>query len=599
MAGLFTAGHWRAAYRISINLQDKLSWLGHEKSMNTSVQKKLIKKQKVVLLGIAIIVLIASVPLFIDGLYGDDLLFHLWRIEAIKSGLEKHIFPVKIYDIFMGGKGYASGVYYPDLFLYIPAVLRLFGVSLQVSVKALYLIITIITTCNCYYVCKYISDRQEVAIIVSFVWTTCNYRLEDMYVRAAIGETIALAFFPLVIGGIYVMLYEIGENWYKKSIGWLVVGMTGIIESHILSVELVVILGTLILGIHIGMVNKKKILSILFSIISTLMINAGFLIPFATYMLSEKVLVNVKREKQIQSAGLSIRNFLNFFERSSGKKDLISEALHTKTLGYSLLAGLVLMLGYCVISKRKTSKRQLECITIVTIIMCWFCSRYFPYDFLCANSSLVNTLLGTIQFPWRWLGCVSISIVFGLLFILRDYKGKKITIYIVLMIITLLSVTEKQCLVLELYREPGRYESVEDLPDEPILQVMAGEYLPIEFYDGGYGYKSDAYNQPKQLLSYTYSANGCEAEVLNTSQRNEYISFPLIYYNGYKAYSESGMKLDVKADVNGYVSVCIPQSFTGSVGVRYVEKWYWRCAEIVSLVTVIIFIYLYYGKKRA
>lgn len=70
---------------------------------------------------------------------GHDLTFHLSRILAIKDGLVTGEFPVKIYPGYIDGYGYANGLLYPDLFLYIPAVMTLLGLKLLTSYKVFFI----------------------------------------------------------------------------------------------------------------------------------------------------------------------------------------------------------------------------------------------------------------------------------------------------------------------------------------------------------------------------------------------------------------------------------------------------------------------------
>ena len=91
------------------------------------------KKIFIICSGIALMLLIA-IPLLPPSLYriggGHDISFHLMRIEGLAEGLKMGQFPVKIQPAWYEGFGYGCSVFYGDLFLYIPACLRLLGVSL-------------------------------------------------------------------------------------------------------------------------------------------------------------------------------------------------------------------------------------------------------------------------------------------------------------------------------------------------------------------------------------------------------------------------------------------------------------------------------------
>ena len=74
----------------------------------------------------AITLFVACLPLFtLNCIGGHDIAYHLLRIEALKAGILAGRPFLRINMLFFGGMGYASSLFYPDLFLYFPAVLRL------------------------------------------------------------------------------------------------------------------------------------------------------------------------------------------------------------------------------------------------------------------------------------------------------------------------------------------------------------------------------------------------------------------------------------------------------------------------------------------
>ena len=79
------------------------------------------------------VTVLTCVPLLMNsgGAQGADWRFHLSRIEGIAQALREGQFPVRVYSQAKDGYGYAPSLFYGELFLYFPAVLRLLGMSVQ------------------------------------------------------------------------------------------------------------------------------------------------------------------------------------------------------------------------------------------------------------------------------------------------------------------------------------------------------------------------------------------------------------------------------------------------------------------------------------
>ena len=184
-----------------------------------------------ILLGIMVIVV--SYPFFATQITPSnhgDLLFHLNRIEGIKDGLLAGQFPVRIHAYQLDGYGYPVGIFYPDLFLYPAAFLRLLGVRIEGAYNFLCIMSNIMTVYSSWYAFSRFSRSYKIGAISAVLYTICSYHIIEIYVRSALGEKLAMAFFPLVL----VMMWEI---IYKDEKKWpvFVVAFTCIIQAHILT----------------------------------------------------------------------------------------------------------------------------------------------------------------------------------------------------------------------------------------------------------------------------------------------------------------------------------------------------------------------------
>ena len=115
-------------------------------------------------------VLMVSYPLFRpDLLSGQDMEFHLMRIEGIKDALLAGQFPPTIYPNAAYEHGYL-GALYPSLFLYIPAFLRIINVSPNMALKTLLFLINAASFFTAYYSISSITKNKKVATLAAALY---------------------------------------------------------------------------------------------------------------------------------------------------------------------------------------------------------------------------------------------------------------------------------------------------------------------------------------------------------------------------------------------------------------------------------------------
>ena len=93
-----------------------------------------------------------------------------------------------------------------------------------------------------YYSLKGIVGDKALAMAGAVMYVTAPYRLMDVYMRSAVGEYTAMTFLPLVIYGLYrIYTEDIKEKSYKTAFMPLFLGMSGIVNCHVLTVEMTAI----------------------------------------------------------------------------------------------------------------------------------------------------------------------------------------------------------------------------------------------------------------------------------------------------------------------------------------------------------------------
>jgi hypothetical protein len=558
------------------------------------------------------VIIFSTFPLYTDYLTeGHDLLFHLLRIEGIKDGLLSGQFPVKIQPVQLNGYGYAASVFYGDLFLYIPAFLRIIGFSIQDSYAWFIFLVNAATTLICYYSFRKMQFSDTAAVLGTILYSLSPYRLINIYGRAAVGEFTAMIFLPLLAAGLYkIFMDDIHTKNYNRN--WIlpVIAYTGIIESHILSCELVGAFTILICLLLIRKVFVKKRFIILCKVvIFTILANLGFMIPLADYMLHKTCIISsgIMTSSEIQQSGIYLARLFTFFLNGDSmpytRKTFSEYGMQGEmgiSVGAALLACFALFLYFILIKKKnKTTHYGLG-------VFCWILSAItlfmsldiFPWDFF---TGIFGKLISSIQFPWRIFGigslCIAIVGMCALEFIQKNYHEIHIIIFTTLILFTVVITSGWMLGDLLDNDTPLRIYSANALPTAT-SGTFYNEYAPIdaddEKLDGNYILSSDSLILSDYVKQYTT----IRATVTNTSDTDQYIELPLFYYPGYQVKSSDAQITCTKGN-NGLIRITVPSGCHCEFTVSFHTPVPWRIGEIISLFTILSLTYLLIAKKKS
>ena len=379
------------------------------------VFRRLPEESKNIVLGIIGITFVSSLPLLYKGMAaGHDLLFHLSRMEGMFKELMLGHFPVRMQSAWLSGYGYPVSNYYGDLLLYIPAILRVFGVPIVIAYKLFILFINALTAAIAYFsFSRIFGSHKGLGLLLSLVYTTSIYRFSDLYVRAAVGEYSALSFFPLVAFAfwrIYTSNRLLKEQQIKYAI-ILAIGMTGIVYSHVLSVEMAAfILAVLSIVLIKKTIRLDTLKSLVLSAIVCILLSAAFLVPFLDSYLNDSVLINKivdSGPQLIQENGSFISDFFTFFrwQPFGSGRDWMSAP------GLILMSGLVISIYLWAMHRADLQMKILTACSCVTLFMA---TNLFPWNSFALHSKFGN-MLAQVQFPWRYIAfsCLFLCMLLG------------------------------------------------------------------------------------------------------------------------------------------------------------------------------------------
>ena len=319
-------------------------------------------------LGLLAAALLACGPFLSGGVWhGSDLGYHLRRIENIAMGLADRQFPVRIQSDWLLGNGYAVGVFYGDLLLYAPALLRLAGVPVTVAYDLYLFAVTLLTAWGGYYAARRLALPRAAAFGAAALYTLAAYRLCDVTDRAALGEYTALAFLPLAAAGFWRTLHPDAARLPGAAL--LVLGLSGVLQSHLLSFEMTVLcLCAAALVLARATFRRAALLRLTGAAGAFCLLNAGFLVPLLDYYLTGKFQINQPGGVEpIQQNGAALGQLLGVgYTLAAGQQqDLVADMALTP--GPALLLGAALAAGAAVwqLVRRRAGMPAAACLGAV------------------------------------------------------------------------------------------------------------------------------------------------------------------------------------------------------------------------------------------
>lgn len=562
------------------------------------------------ILILAGIILFSSSPLFTGYLInGHDLTFHLMRIEGIKDGLLGGQFPVKIQPTQLKGYGYAASIYYGDLFLYIPAVLRIIGFSVQSSYMWFVFLVNVATVLLCFYSLKNIFFSDRLALFGTILYSLSPYRLINIYGRAAVGEYTAMIFFPLLALGLYRIFTENpSTKKYKKN--WIlpVIAYSGIIESHILSCEIVGIFTIITCLVFLRKIFIKERFFVLMKIvILTILANLGFIVPFIDYMLHKYCLISkdVMTASGIQQNGLSLARLFTFFLNGDGVpqakaafRQFGMQGEMGISVGFAALICFFVFMYFMLIKSKKSSRHyQLGIFAWVTAGVTLIMSfDFFPWDFI---DDYLGSIVTALQFPWRLFGIGSIALAIvgccALTFIQDNYDKIHSILFTTIVLSGAVLVSAYMIDDLILDNAPFRAYSQNALPTH-LSGSSFNEYAPVGYdYDSlvnGYIASSDEL----EIKNYNKNYTTITAALKNNSDTQQILQLPLFYFPGYTIEDSSNQLICTNTETD-LIKVIVPSGYSGEFKVYFRQRTLWVVSEIISAITIFYILLILLKKK--
>lgn len=461
-----------------------------------------------------------------------DTLFHLSRIEGLAQALNHGDWFAKIYPLKNLGYGYASPLFYCDIFLIIPAILYNLGLNLASCYK---LIIIISTFLSCYLIMNTIykiSKNNSAAYLAGILYLFNNYRITDVYVRGALGEIMGFIFLPIVLLGIYYLLYDDKTKWST-----LVIGFTGLALTHNITFVLACILFIffIIFRLKFLLDNKQRILNIVKAASVTFLLTAFFTLPMLEQLASQKFYLG--SYTSTESLYTNTIPFWKYFANQTifgyGSNDTSYDLSMILNIGYFLMFAPLLY-----ITKRKNINIFTKHSLLIGYILLFLPMQLLPWNYF--------SFFSLIQFPWRLLMISTICLLVPASLIPYEFNYKKSLVTIVLSTLLLCEGIYHILPVLDRTFGIDSKTSYESLLDGSIIdpfysahyvrvELAGADYLPVISPDFR-GLQSVITDDTQLSVNGEINRSYNSMTIKNIEPNKSYI-LPVTYYLGYQVYT--------------------------------------------------------------
>lgn len=509
---------------------------------------------------------------------GHDTLYHYLRVESLKYNIETGNLFSGIDYLYFDGAGYA-GFAYPQLFLYIPALLRVMGVGIGTSMSIFLLICSAFAYLFMFLFLKEVSGNPYCATIGAVLYFLCGYRLDNMFVRFALGEVEAFVFWPIVLWGLYDLVF--GDFKRPYIIG---IGIAGMLMCHSISTALALILCVLFVLIFIARIlrNPKKLLKLLATAGCVVAVTSFYWLPLLEFL---------------GSAEMSVKNTAyHTVDYQLPILNLFKEVAHNRIAGLGvpiflpLILRLFLMKGSPIAADmydENTGKRGnllalADAFAILGVVFALLSTDIVPWEFL-------SKFLDFMQFPWRFFAPASISLITaGTIYIFQIVKYTKV-VDISVLVITLVAVgiAGIHLGISEVRHKEYRADDYYSVTEGVTIQVGSGEWLPRAANFSGV-------NEARAMGENVTLSDGelvpCEREngtlTFELEKPADYVIAPYIWYKGYTATDENGTVLEVSMSENGLVKVDLTNA-AGTIVIQHKPTVIKVVSYIISAISII------------
>ena len=562
-------------------------------------------------------IVVASLPALKNiVMLGVDTSVHMGRIAGLTQTIVDGYFPPRMLTWVRNSYGWAAGIMYPQLLLYVPAIWgAIFGLQesklgIYAMTNSLIILTNIFTAWFMYKAAKEMYKEKMAGIIAAIFITLFGFRVRQLYVIGSVGEFLGLMCVPIYVLGLYYIFNDKEDKWYVATIG-----MTMLLGSHLITTFLIGILSFLGAVIFFKkIIDKKHIIALVKAYGFALLINLTMLVPLLDYMRIEGLNITMQVD-YVGRLGLmyicTVGNYDNLgllftvilittvvlicyymFKLKYIKIDILKKILNKKQEQEENIKKEV--------HNRNYTKSELEEIKNTSIC---FKSSVIVFIFMflallfCTSKHIIPNLekieafrkiYSNIQFPRRWF-----SVIGPLLALSSSYLIFK----------TLKSLVKRVLLIVFVAAMILSIDTVKYYIIDYSNQQYSSNIAPnMDWGDYSYPNISTDY---ANVINNSFNTSSDSIQLENTDKKGLKVTFdyknssgtegkvicPLLYYPGYLAKDDKNNILKTEIDDNNLLNVIV-EGTEGTVTVDFVGFPHWKYFDILSLLSFIAFILL-------
>lgn len=508
---------------------------------------------------IIILSLIALWPFFKQEFFeSHDGEWMVIRFSAFHQTLAGGQFPVRFVDRLNNNYGYPVANFLYPLPFYLAEIPKLAGFGFVDSVKIVFVVSTVFSVVAMFWALNQFFSKYA-SLAGAIVYLFVPYRFVDLYVRGSLGENVAFAIVPIILGSIF----KIAKN-QKEFLPILSVSIALLVISHnvlaLLFIPLFFLLSILLI--------KKNIFKIVIAFVVGLLMSSFFWLP---------ALYDLQFVKHSQIKVSNVADHLSSVEKliipswGFGQTPQQENGLSPQ-LGLISLAVLIASTFLFLTTKSKEKVLGVLLIIYVTIfiLMTNFSLPFWQIPFV-----------DIIQFPWRLLSIVVFISSLLAAFVVDSMKKNTLIITIFLILTSIISTITYTRPSKFVNRSDGFYSTNED------TTTVRNEYLPLWV-------EEKPQNRANQKIEIEGNGEIISSEIKPANYRAQInaheelkVKINSIYFPGWQAYiNNQKTSISFQDNPSGLMSFKLPKG-SHKVIIKYGKTPIHLVSEIASLIALI------------